>query len=235
MSAADTTPAAAERMTVPLGDGSTTPVLLQSPAGAHAALVLAHGAGAGMEHHFMADLAAALATQGVATLRFQFPFMARGSRRVDPPAVAQATVRSAVREAADRWPGLPLFAGGKSYGGRMASQAQAAAPMPGVRGLVFAGFPLHPAGQPGVARADHLAAVDVPMLFLQGTRDALAELHLVRGTCDRLGRRAHLHVVDGADHGFDVLVRSGRTAAQVVAELAREAAAWIGAQARAEA
>ena len=180
-----------------------------------------------MQHRFLAQLSAALVARDVAVLRFQFPFMQAGSKRTDPPAVAQETVRAAVAEAGRRWPGLPLFAGGKSFGGRMSSQAQAAQPLAGVRGLVFVGFPLHPAGRPGTERARHLAEVAVPLLFLQGTRDALAELPLVREVTGGLGARATLHVVDGADHGFDVLVRSGRTGAQVLDELASTAAAWM--------
>ncbi|MEJ8836414.1 alpha/beta hydrolase family protein [Ramlibacter sp. AN1133] len=201
--------------------------LVDAPAGARTALVLAHGAGAGMRHAFMAALAQALARQGVAVLRFDFPFMEQGSRRPDPPAVAQASVRAAVDEAARRWPGLPLFAGGKSFGGRMTSQAQAGEPLASVRGLVFFGFPLHPAGKPSVARAEHLAQVHLPMLFLQGTRDALADLELIRTTTTALGERATLHVVEGADHGFEVLKRSGRTNEEVIEELATTAKEWM--------
>lgn len=189
--------------------------------------MFAHGAGAGMDHAFMASLAAALVARGVAVLRFQFPFMAQGSKRPDRPEVAQAAVRAAVAEAARRLPGVPLFAGGKSFGARMTSQAQAEAPLPGVRGLVFVGFPLHPAGQPGTKRAAHLAQVDVPMLFLQGTRDALADLALVRSVVEPLAPRATLHVVEGADHAFHVLVRSGRTDGEVLDELAGTIADWI--------
>jgi len=180
-----------------------------------------------MQHAFLAALAHALNVQGVTVLRYQFPFMQQGSRRPDPPAVAQAAVRAAVQEAARRCPGLPLFAGGKSFGARMTSQAQAAQPMPHVRGLVFFGFPLHPAGKPGVARAEHLARVALPMLFLQGTRDALADLGQVREIVTPLMPRATLHVVEGADHGFEVLKRSGRTNEEVVTELAATAAAWM--------
>ncbi|MDB5858480.1 MAG: alpha/beta hydrolase [Ramlibacter sp.] len=201
--------------------------LLKSPPGADAGYVFAHGAGAGMDHEFMEAIATGLAERRIATLRFQFPFMEQGSKRPDPPAVAQAAVRAAVAQAAQRMPDLPLFAGGKSFGGRMTSQAQAAQPLPGVRGLVFVGFPLHPAGKPGVERAKHLAQVDVTMLFLQGTRDALAELDLMRAAVDPLGHRATLHVVDGADHAFHVLVRSGRNDAQVREELLDAMAAWM--------
>jgi uncharacterized protein len=192
--------------------------------------VFAHGAGAGMDHRFMAEIAAGLAQRGVGVLRFQFPFMERGSKRPDPPAVAQAAVRAAVEHAAGLWPGLPLFAGGKSFGGRMASQAQAAQPLPGVAGLAFVGFPLHPAGKPSLTRAAHLADVQLPMLFLQGTRDALAELHLVRKALSPLGGHAMLHVVEAADHGFDVLVRSGRTHAEVQEEMLEALARWMHAQ-----
>ena len=201
--------------------------LLEAPAGASACYVFAHGAGAGMHHSFMAVLAQALAARGIASLRFNFPFMEQGSRRPDPPAVAHEAIRAAVAEAARRMPGLPLFAGGKSFGGRMTSQAQALAPLPHVRGLVFVGFPLHPAGKPSVERAKHLADVQIPMLFLQGTRDALAEVELVLETTAKLGERATLHVVEGADHAFHVLARSGRTNAQVLDDLADTMAQWM--------
>jgi predicted alpha/beta-hydrolase family hydrolase len=205
--------------------------LVAPPEALRACYVFAHGAGAGMHHAFMADLAQALASRGIATLRFQFPFMEQGSKRPDPPAIAEAAVREAVAEAGRLLPGVPLFAGGKSFGGRMSSQAQARQPLPGVRGLVFAGFPLHPAGKPATARAQHLAEVQVPMLFLQGTRDALADLKLVLQVTASLGPRATLHVVDGADHAFHVLVRSGRTNAEVIEELAETAARWMVAHA----
>ncbi|HZH05279.1 MAG TPA: alpha/beta family hydrolase, partial [Lautropia sp.] len=162
-----------------------------------------------------------------AVLRFQFPFVEQGSRRPDPPATAHAAVRAAVAEAARLWPSLPLFAGGKSYGGRMSSQAQALMPLPGVRGLVFFGFPLHPAGKPGTERAQHLARVMLPMLFLQGNRDALADPALMGQTAEALGTRATLLVLDGADHAFHVLVRSGRTDAQVMQQLLDAAAGWM--------
>jgi predicted alpha/beta-hydrolase family hydrolase len=213
-------------LTIPLA-GATTSGLLDVPADARACYVFAHGAGAGMNHAFMAAMADGLARRGIATLRFQFPYMEQGSKRPDAPAVAQAAVRAAALEAARQLPGLPLFAGGKSYGGRMTSQAQAAQPLPGVRGIVFVGFPLHPAGKPSVERARHLAEVALPMLFLQGTRDELAELELIRQTIDTLDDRATLHVADGADHSFHVLVRSGRTDAQVREELLDTMARWI--------
>lgn len=196
-----------------------------------ATYVFAHGAGAGMDHAFMPALSQALCGQSIATLRYQFPFMERGSKRPDAPAVAQAAVRAAVAEAHRRLPDTPLFAGGKSFGGRMTSQAQAAEAMPGVRGLVFVGFPLHPAGKPGVDRAAHLADVRVPMLFLQGTRDELAELGLLRGVVDGLGPAATLHLEDDADHAFHVRARSGRNDAQVVQSLAAAMAAWVAGRA----
>lgn len=214
-------------LTLALADGSSVSALLDLPQRPRWALAFAHGAGAGMHHRFMATLAQALAARDVAVLRFQFPFAEQGRKRPDPPALAQAAVRAAVAEAGRRLPEVPLFAGGKSFGARMTSQAQAAQPLPGVRGLLFAGFPLHPAGKPSTERARHLAEVALPMLFLQGTRDALADLGLVRTTAATLGERATLHVVEGADHGFDVLVRSGRTGAQVTVELADTAVAWM--------
>jgi len=211
-----------------LPGGGSVSALLDAPAAPGAALVLAHGAGAGMRHAFLAAVAQRLCARGVAVLRYQFPYLEQGGRRPDPPTVAQACVRAAVREAAARLPGVPLFAGGKSFGGRMTSQAQAADPLPGVRGIAFLGFPLHPAGKPSTSRAAHLADVRVPMLFLQGTRDALAELPLVREVAGGLGPLATLHVVDGADHGFEVLVRSGRSRDEVLDELAGAIVGWMG-------
>jgi predicted alpha/beta-hydrolase family hydrolase len=183
-----------------------------------------------MRHPFMVRLSVALVERGIATLRFQFPYMQRQSKRPDSPAVAQAAIRAAVAAASGRLPGVPLFAGGKSFGGRMTSMAQAAEPLPGVRGIVFVGFPLHPPKDPGTARAEHLAQVRLPMLFLQGTRDELAQLPLVRGVAASLQPRATLHVVEGGDHSFEVLVRSGRTADEVLAELAGTIAGWIARQ-----
>jgi uncharacterized protein len=208
--------------------GSIGPVsgILIRPPDAWAGLVLAHGAGAGMRHRFMERAAELLATRGMATLRYQFPYMEAGGGRPDPPGVLEATVRAAVDAAREGLPGLPLVAGGKSLGGRMTSNAQARRPLPGVAGLVFLGFPLHPAKQPGESRADHLRGVALPMLFLQGTRDALAELDLITGVCKRLGSRAALHVVEGADHSFAVLKRSGRTETEVMEELADTAVTW---------
>jgi predicted alpha/beta-hydrolase family hydrolase len=198
-------------------------VIIERPEGAWAMYVLAHGAGAGMRHPFLEALAAALAGEGVATLRYQFPYMDAGSRRIDPAQVLEARVREAV--AAAREHGLPLFAGGKSMGGRMTSQAQAREPLPGVRGIAFVGFPLHPAREPATKRADHLPGVRVPMLFLQGSRDELASLELLQPIIAELPRAA-LHVVPDADHSFHVPKRSGRTDAQIIEELARELAAW---------
>src|SRR5436190_15557892 len=200
--------------------------LLLRPKDARLLYVLAHGAGAGMRHPFLESISQRLAEQGIATLRYQFPYMERRSRRPDPPAVAAATVRAAVAEAARIAPDLPLVAGGKSFGGRMTSTAQAEEPLPGVRGLVFLGFPLHPPGRPDDKRAEHLAHVQVPMLFLQGTRDDFADLTLLKPLIKRLGQRATLHLVEGGDHSFHVLKRSGRTDADVMGEIADAIAEW---------
>jgi len=186
--------------------------------------VMAHGAGAGMRHHFLESIAASLAARGVATLRYQFPYMEAGGRRPDPPGILEASVRSAVERAGAA--GLPLIAGGKSLGGRMTSSAAAASPLPGVRGLAFLGFPLHPPGQPGTRRADHLHRVDRPMLFLQGTRDPFAPVDLITQVCEGLGPRATLHLVQGGDHSFGVLKRSGRTPEAVMDELANTITDW---------
>ncbi|MCW5634204.1 MAG: dienelactone hydrolase family protein [Rubrivivax sp.] len=213
-----------------LANGDTVSALRVDPAGSAApvaAFVLAHGAGAGMRHAFMERLARGLAGRGIATLRYQFAYMEHGSKRPDPPALAHAAVRAAVAEAARQWPDLPLVAGGKSFGGRMTSQAQAAAALPGVQGLVFVGFPLHPAGKPGLERAGHLDGVCCPMLFLQGTRDELAELALVRDVAARLGPRATLEVFDDADHSFHVRAASGTHDAQVMSRLLDATAAWV--------
>jgi hypothetical protein len=207
------------------GAGGVSALALDPP-GARCVYVFAHGAGAGMAHAHMEAIAQALARRHIATLRFQFPFMERGSKRPDPPALAQAAVRAAVAQARQQWPQLPLLAGGKSFGGRMSSQAQAAQPLDGVRGLVFIGFPLHPAGQPGVTRAAHLMQVHCPMLFLQGTRDALAELDLLRQVLAPLGERATLHLEDDADHAFHVRRTSGRDDGQVVESMAQAVARW---------
>jgi predicted alpha/beta-hydrolase family hydrolase len=201
--------------------------ILSVPKDANAALVLAHGAGAGMEHPFLASVSRKLASRKVATLRFQFPYMERGSKRPDSPAVAKATVRAAVVEARCRLPGLPLFAGGKSFGGRMTSQAQAEEPLPAVVGLVFFGFPLHPAGKPSIKRADHLAAIRLPLLFLQGNRDALADLDLLSKVLRQHGDRATLETFEDADHAFHVRKSSGSTDDIVVRALADHAAEWM--------
>jgi hypothetical protein len=215
------------KLVIPVGDGvGTVSGLLARPPEARVLYLLAHGAGAGMHHRFMVAIADALGRHGVATLRYQFPYTEAGGRRPDPPAVLQATVRAAAEMASVVAPDLPLVAGGKSMGGRMTSGAQARRPLDGVAGLVFLGFPLHPARQPAAARADHLRQVAVPMLFLQGTRDELAEFGLISRTCRALGERATLHPVDGADHAFEVLKRSGRTGDEVVEELAGTVVAW---------
>ena len=201
--------------------------LLRVPPAARACCVLAHGAGAGMTHPFMTAVAAGMAERCIATVRYQFPYMERGSKRPDAPILAHATVRAAVVDATHRLAGLPMFAGGKSFGGRMTSQAQALAPLPGVRGLVFLGFPLHPAGKPSDERAAHLSNVRVPMLFLQGTRDELASLDLLRAVTTNLGQRASLHLCDAADHSFHAPARSGRTDAEILGEALDTLAAWI--------
>jgi len=200
--------------------------LLLRPTDARLVYVLAHGAGAGMRHPFLEAISQRLAEQGIATLRYQFRYMEQRSRRPDPPAVAAATVRAAVAEAARLAPGLPLVAGGKSFGGRMTSTAQAEEPLPGVRGLVFLGFPLHPPGRPDDTRAEHLARVTIPMLFLQGTRDEFADLELLRPVVKRLGDRATLHLVEGGDHSFKVPKKSERSEGEVMGELARAIVTW---------
>jgi predicted alpha/beta-hydrolase family hydrolase len=198
-------------------------VILERPSGAWAVYVFAHGAGAGMSHSFMTAMAGELQKLGIATLRYDFPYMAQGRRRIDPKPVLEQAVRDAVAAAARD---LPLFAGGKSMGGRMTSQAQAAEALPGVRGLVFIGFPLHPAKEPATQRATHLQDVRIPMLFLQGTRDDLADLALLKPIVETLPQ-ATLHIVEGADHSFHVLKRSGRTGEEVLRELAHTTAAWM--------
>ncbi len=212
-----------------LVDTAPTPVsaLLLEADRPVAAMILAHGAGAGMRHPFMSDIATALAGAGVTTLRYQFPYMEAGAHRPDSPAVAVATVRAAAALARERLPGLPLFAGGKSFGGRMTSTAAAQSPLEGIRGLVFLGFPLHPPKRPAIARGEHLDQVTVPMLFLQGTRDDLADLTLIRGVGGRLGSRATLHEVVEANHAFAVPKRTGRTNADIIVELAETTAHWI--------
>lgn len=219
-------------LTVPVPESAVVDALLLRPEGAACLLVLAHGAGAGMRHPFMEHLARELAARHVATLRYNFPYVQKGSSRPDPPAVLQATVRAAVAAASEAVPELPLLAGGKSMGGRMTSLAFSEGPSgraavnARVHGLVFFGFPLHQAGRPSTARADHLAEVHLPMLFLQGTRDSLADLALLRPVCQTLGAHATLHVVETADHSFHVLKRSGLTDAEVLRELAGTVASW---------
>jgi predicted alpha/beta-hydrolase family hydrolase len=204
------------------------PGLLVRPADARWLYVLAHGAGAGMRHAFLEEIAGALAGAGVATLRWELPYMAAGRARPDPPAVAHAAVRAVWAAACARLGDLPMFAGGKSFGGRMTSGAHAEAPLAGLRGIAFLGFPLHPPDRPGIERAEHLArTAPTPLLFVQGTRDELAGLRRLRPVIARLGRRARLHTIAHADHGFDVLVRSGRTHADVIAEIAGAIAAWM--------
>jgi len=200
--------------------------LLLRPERARLLYILAHGAGAGMRHAFLESIAQRLAERSIATLRYQFLYMERRARRPDPPAVAAATVRAAVVEAARLAPGLPLVAGGKSFGGRMTSTAQAEEPLPGVRGLVFLGFPLHPPGRPGDSRAEHLAQVRIPMLFLQGDRDEFADLKLLKPVLKRLGARATLHLVEGGDHSFKVLKRAGRAGDDVMTELVTTIDQW---------
>lgn len=211
--------AAIEPVDIRIGDDQAVSGMLHAPADATTCFIFAHGAGAGMDHAFMATFAAGLADRRVASLRYQFPYMQKGSKRPDAPAVAHAAVRAATAQARRRFPRLPLIAGGKSFGARMTSQAQALEPLPGVEGLAFIGFPLHPAGKPAVDRADHLKRVRVPMLFLQGTRDELADLGLLQPVVEALDSRATLMLFDDADHAFHVRARSGRTDAQVMTEL----------------
>lgn len=205
-------------------DGLSVSARLLLPPAAHACYVLAHSAGAGMQHASMRAVAAGLADSGIATLRYQFPYMERGSRRPDPPPLCHATVRAAVAAAARLAPGLTLVAGGRSFGGRMSSQAQALEPLPGVRGLAFLSFPLHPAGQPSEQRAEHLSRVSIPMLFLQGTRDALAGRALIEAVVGRLGARATLSLIEDADHSLHV---PGRSDAQVLDEVLQRLVTWI--------
>ncbi len=218
-----------QKLVIDVGKSDSVSALLIKPAPARACFVFAHGAGAGMTHPFMEAVAAGLGERGVASLRYQFPYMEKASRRPDSPATAHATVRAAVAEAGRCCAGLPLVAGGKSFGGRMTSQAQAAAPLPGVKGLAFLGFPLHPAGKPSSERANHLFDVNVPMLFLQGSRDNLAETALLEPVIGRLGPQASLHLVGGADHSFHVLARSGRNDREVLGEILDAFAQWIDA------
>jgi predicted alpha/beta-hydrolase family hydrolase len=220
-------PAEAKPVTIEVGKEGSVSSLLLEPASSRAIYVFAHGAGAGMTHRSMASIADGLAARGIATLRYQFLYMERKSRRPDPPKLAQAAVRAAVAEARRLMPGLPLFAGGKSFGGRMTSGAQASEPLANVKGLIFLGFPLHPAGKPGRERAQHLAQVHIPMLFLQGTRDALAELDQLEPVITSLGDRATLKLFDQADHSFHVPAKSGRKDGDVLAEILDTFAEWV--------
>jgi uncharacterized protein len=216
-----------DQFVIPVPGAGTVSGLLTVPSAAQACFVFGHGAGAGMAHPFMAAASEDLAKRRIATLRYQFPYIERGQRRPDTPKVAHDTVRAAIRVAAERLGELPLFAGGKSFGGRMTSQAQAEAPLPGVRGLIFLGFPLHPAKKPSIERARHLAEIRVPMLFLQGERDALGETAFVQQVVGELGDRATLRLFAGADHSFHVPVRSGRTDQAVLSDVCDALAAWI--------
>jgi len=218
----------AQSLRIEVGAGEAVSALLIAPPQTRACYVFAHGAGAGMTHASMQTVAVGLGARGIATLRYQFPYMEKGSKRPDAPAVAHAMVRAAVAEAGRRCDGLPLIAGGRSFGGRMTSQAQALSPLPGVQGLAFLGFPLHPAGKPSTDRAKHLADVKIPMLFLQGTRDALAELNLLEPVIKSLGARATLHLLEAADHSFHVLKSSGRNDREVLDEALDAFAAWVG-------
>jgi uncharacterized protein len=223
------TDSSAQPLKIAVDNAASVSGLLTRPQQPRACYVFAHGAGAGMTHSFMEKVAAGLGERGIATLRYQFPYMEKASKRPDAPAVAHAAVRAAVAEAARRCPGLPLIAGGKSFGGRMTSQAQALLPLAGVHGLAFFGFPLHPAGKPSSERAKHLADIRIPMLFLQGTRDNLAELSLLEPVVKTLGALAALHLVKDADHSFHVPARSGRNDQEVMNEILDAFAAWAGA------
>ena len=216
-----------QTINIPLSSGAAVSGLWLAPDNARGAMVLAHGAGAGMTHRALTALAEGLAAHGIATLRFQFPYMEKGGKRPDAPAVAQAAVRAAVAAARGLAGDLPLFAGGRSFGGRMTSAAQAAEPLQGVRGLIFFAFPLHLAGKPGVERAAHLSVISIPMLFVQGTKDTLADLDLLRGVTSDLGERAALQLIDDADHAFHVPARTGRKDAEVLETALDGVAAWI--------
>ena len=218
---------AAKPIRITIDTNTSVSGLWQEAPRSKACYAVAHGAGAGMEQPFLVSLAAELATRQVSTLRYQFPYMDRGSKRPDPPGLCHTVVRAAVAEAARRSP-APLVAGGRSFGGRMTSQAQAENPLPGVLGLAFLAFPLHPAKQPSITRADHLSGVQIPMLFLQGTRDALAELELLEPVVAKLGKGATLKLFEHADHSFHVPARSGRSDADILMETADTLASWIG-------
>ncbi len=219
--------ASAKSVSITVNDAVRVSGLLQTPSEARACFVLAHGAGAGIDHPFMAAVAVGLAERGIATLRYQFPYMERRAKRPDPPQLAQATVRAAVTAALSLLPEAPLIAGGKSFGGRMTSQAQAKIPLQGVRGLAFLGFPLHPAGSPSQDRAKHLFDVQIPMLFLQGARDRLASLEQLEPLCKKLGKRATLKPFADADHSFHVPARSGRKDADILGDVLDALAVWL--------
>ena len=221
------TSASARAVAIEVDEGTRVSGLLLLPSHARACFVFAHGAGAGMAHPSMTSVATELAALHFATLRYQFPYMEKRSRRPDPPPLCHATVRAAAAEASRLAPGLPLIAGGRSFGGRMTSQAQAASPLPGVRGLAFLGFPLHPAGRPSVERAKHLFEVTIPMLFLQGTRDELASLDLLEPLIKQLGERATLKLLQDADHSFHVPARTGRKDPEVREEALQAMVAWL--------
>jgi predicted alpha/beta-hydrolase family hydrolase len=218
----------AQQITIETLHGDVAAILYR-PDAARWLYVLAHGAGAGMRHRFMDDIAERLAQRDIATLRYEYPYMTAGSKRPDPNAKLETITREVVAHAADHVSDLRLIAGGKSMGGRMTSQAQAKTPLERVEGLVFLGFPLHPSGQPGTARAEHLRSVHIPLLFFQGTRDTLADLDLMRSVHSGIADRATLHICEGADHSFAVLKRSGRTNREVLDEIADTTAQWLAA------
>jgi len=219
--------AVTKRVSIAVSEAMRVSGVLQTPLRARACYVLAHGAGAGMDHPFMVAVAGGLAQRGIATMRYQFPYMERGVGRPDRPQLAHATIRAAVAAALDLLPGLPLIAGGKSFGGRMTSQAQAKASLEGVRGLAFLGFPLHPVGRPSQDRAEHLFDIQIPMLFLQGTRDKLASLDQLESLCEKLGKRATLRLFADADHSFHVPARTGRKDGQVLGDVLDTLAVWL--------
>jgi predicted alpha/beta-hydrolase family hydrolase len=216
-----------QRLTIPVSGTVNVSGLWQCPRHCNAALILAHGAGAGMEHPFMASVANELALLGLATLRYQFPYMENQRKRPDPPVLCHATVRAAVAAAHEQSASLPIFAGGKSFGGRMTSQAQAVTPLPGVRGIIFLGFPLHPPKQPSDERAQHLSRIKIPLLFLQGTRDTFAEMTLLQPLIRNLGTSASLTLIEDADHSFHVPAKTGRSSAEVQSAMLNALAGWM--------